>query len=65
MTHPLSDVHSRNIGKDTLAWQYEVILEGAQIGSNCTISSHTFIESQCMIGDNVTIGDHEVFGDYS
>ena len=55
MIHPLSDVHSRNIGKDTLVWQYVVILEGARIGSNCNICSHVFIENQCIIGNNVTI----------
>ncbi|MCV9879038.1 acyltransferase [Brenneria izbisi] len=53
--HPLSDVHSKNIGLRTKIWQFSVILEKAKIGSNCNICSHTFIENDVIIGDNVTI----------
>ncbi|MFC3393356.1 acyltransferase [Brenneria rubrifaciens] len=53
--HPLSDVHSKNIGPQTKIWQFSVILEKAKIGSNCNICSHTFIENDVIIGDNVTI----------
>tara|TARA_R110002124_G_scaffold189507_2_gene356860 strand:- start:181 stop:639 length:459 start_codon:yes stop_codon:yes gene_type:complete len=53
--HPLSDVQTKNIGKDTYVWQYSVILSGARIGSNCNINCHTFIENEVVIGDNVTI----------
>ena len=63
MIHPLSDVQSRNIGKDTVVWQFVVILEGARIGSNCNICSHVFIENQCVIGDNVTIKNNVMIYD--
>lgn len=52
---PLSDVRTFLIGKDTVVWQYCVILEGAKIGDNCNICSHCFIESDVIIGDRVTI----------
>ena len=55
MIHQLSDVQSKNIGKDTNVWQYVVILEKAMIGSNCNICSHCFIENDVLIGDRVTI----------
>lgn len=53
--HPLSDVHSKNIGEDTSVWQYCVILVGAEIGNNCNINCHVFIENDVKIGDNVTV----------
>lgn len=53
--HPLSDVNSSKIGKDTRVWQYCVILEGAEIGSNCNICAHTLIEGDVVIGNNVTV----------
>jgi UDP-2-acetamido-3-amino-2,3-dideoxy-glucuronate N-acetyltransferase len=55
MIHPSSDVKSKNIGLDTLVWQYCVILENAVIGHNCNINCHVFIENDVLIGDNVTI----------
>lgn len=55
MIHPLSDVQSKNIGKDTNIWQFCVILPDAQIGNNCNICSHCFIEKNVKIGNNVTI----------
>lgn len=55
MIHPLSDVQSKNIGKDTNIWQYCVVLSGAEIGSNCNICSHCFIENDVIIGNNVTV----------
>ena len=53
--HPLSDVQSNHVGKNTKIWQYVVILNGAIIGENCNISCHTFIEGEVAIGNNVTI----------
>lgn len=53
--HPLSDVQSQNIGDETRIWQFSVILNGAQIGSNCNICAHTLIENDVIIGNNVTI----------
>lgn len=53
--HQLSDVQTKNIGQDTKIWQFCVVLEGAQIGSNCNICSHCFIENDVKIGDNVTV----------
>lgn len=55
MIHPLSDVQSKNIGKDTNIWQFCVVLPNAKIGNNCNICSHCFIENDVIIGDNVTI----------
>jgi len=55
MIHPLSDVQSKNIGKDTNIWQFCVVLPGAVIGDNCNICSHCFIENDVKIGNNVTI----------
>ena len=55
MIHPLSDVQTKNIGKNTNIWQYCVVLPEAQIGDNCNICSHCFIENKVKIGDNVTI----------
>lgn len=53
--HPLSDVHSSNIGDDTKIWQFSVVLAGARIGKNCNICANTFIENDVTVGDNVTI----------
>ena len=55
MIHPLSDIHSKNIGEETNIWQYCVVLPGAVIGNNCNICSHCFIENDFIIGNNVTI----------
>lgn len=55
MIHKLSDVQSKNIGKDTNIWQYCVVLPNARIGDNCNICSHCFIENDVIIGDNVTV----------
>ena len=55
MIHSLSDVQSKNIGKNTNIWQFCVILPGAKIGKNCNVCSHCFIENDVIIGDNVTI----------
>jgi len=55
MIHHLSDVQTKNIGENTVIWQYSVVLSGAKIGGNCNINCHTFIENDVEIGDNVTI----------
>lgn len=55
MIHPLSDVQSNQIGKDTKIWQYAVVLKDAVIGNNCNINCHTFIENDVVLGDNVTV----------
>ncbi len=55
MIHALSDVQSKNIGKDTNIWQYCVVLKDAIIGENCNICSHCFIENDVKIGNNVTV----------
>lgn len=55
MIHALSDVQSKNIGKDTNIWQYCVVLPNAKIGDNCNICSHCFIENDVFIGNNVTV----------
>ena len=55
MIHPLADVQSKNIGKNSIIWQYSVILTNAVIGDNCNINCHTFIENDVKIGDFSTI----------
>lgn len=55
MIHQLSDVQSKDIGKDTNIWQFCVVLPNAKIGNNCNICSHCFIENDVLIGDNVTV----------
>ena len=55
MIHALSDVQSKNIGKDTNVWQFTVVLPGAVIGENCNICSHCFIENDVKVGNNVTV----------
>lgn len=55
MIHSTAEVHSTNIGSDTLIWQHCVILENAQIGNNCNINSFCFIENDVIIGNNVTL----------
>ncbi len=55
MIHPLSDVQTKKIGKNTNIWQFCVVLPGAEIGENCNICSHVFIENDVKIGNNVTI----------
>ncbi|AIJ49099.1 N-acetyltransferase [Comamonas sp. Z1] len=53
--HPLSDVKSTAIGKNTRIWQYSVIFENAQLGEGCNICAHTLVESDVIIGNNVTV----------
>lgn len=53
--HPLADVKSTKIGKDTRVWQYCVVFEGAVVGENCNLCAHTLIEGDVVIGNNVTI----------
>ncbi|WP_407426671.1 acyltransferase [Arcticibacter sp.] len=53
--HPLSDVHSENIGNNTQIWQFSVVLKGAIIGDNCNINCNCFVENDVKIGNNVTI----------
>ncbi|MEB0029004.1 DapH/DapD/GlmU-related protein [Pseudomonas sp. MH9.2] len=53
--HPLSDVKSSHIGKDTRVWQYAVVFDGAVIGENCNICAHTLIEKGVTVGNNVTV----------
>jgi UDP-2-acetamido-3-amino-2,3-dideoxy-glucuronate N-acetyltransferase len=55
MIHPLADVQSKQIGKDTSVWQFAIILKDAIIGEGCNINCHTFIENKVLIGNNVTI----------
>lgn len=55
MIHDLSEVQTKNIGKDTRIWQYVIVLSSAVIGENCNICSHCFIENDVKIGNNVTI----------
>lgn len=53
--HQLADVQSTQIGFGTKFWQYSIVLEGAVIGANCNINSHTFIENDVIVGNDVTI----------
>ena len=53
--HPTAEVQSKDIGNDTVIWQFTIILKNAKIGNNCNINSHTFIENDVIIGNNVTV----------
>ncbi|MES2247542.1 MAG: acyltransferase [Pseudomonadota bacterium] len=53
--HALADVQAKEIGTGTKIWQFNVVLSGARIGSNCNVSAHCFIESDVVVGDNVTL----------
>ena len=53
--HPLSDIKSKNIGKDSKIWQFCVVFEKAVIGENCNICANVLIENDVVIGNNVTI----------
>ncbi len=53
--HPTSDVQAKNIGDETVVWQYCVVLPDAKIGSNCNINAHCFIENDVEIGNHVTV----------
>lgn len=53
--HELSDVQTKNIGENTMIWQFCVVLEGAKIGNDCNINCNVLIEGNAVIGNNVTI----------
>lgn len=53
--HELSDVQSKNIGRNTVIWQFVVVLSKAVIGDNCNINCNVFIENDVVIGNNVTV----------
>jgi UDP-2-acetamido-3-amino-2,3-dideoxy-glucuronate N-acetyltransferase len=53
--HPTAEVQTKEIGSNTIIWQFAIILKNAKIGKNCNINSHTFIENDVIIGDNVTV----------
>ncbi|MDR5903012.1 WxcM-like domain-containing protein [Halomonas icarae] len=53
--HPLSDVASKNIGRNSRVWQYVVVLAGAKIGCDVNICSHCLVEDDVVIGDRVTV----------
>jgi len=53
--HPLADVKSRNIGRNTKIWQFCVVMDGAEIGENCNICANCFIEENAKVGNECTI----------
>ncbi len=53
--HERAEVQTIHIGDGTKVWQFSVILQGAQIGSNCNINAQCFIENDVVIGNNVTV----------
>lgn len=55
MIHPLADVKSENIGKNSNIWQFCVIFAGAKIGDNCNICANVLIENEVTVGNNVTV----------
>jgi len=55
MIHPTAEVQSKNIGTDTMVWQWVLILEKAVIGNNCNVNANVFIENDVVIKNNVTI----------
>jgi len=60
--HPLSDVQSNDIGKNTTIWQYCVVLAGAKIGSNCNIGDRVTIKNGIYIFDAIYIADDVFIG---
>ncbi len=55
MIHPLADVQTESVGKNTDIWQFCVVLPKARIGENCNINAHVFIENDVVVGNNVTV----------
>ncbi|MBW2421986.1 MAG: WxcM-like domain-containing protein [Deltaproteobacteria bacterium] len=53
--HPEASCQSDQIGEDTRVWGFAIVAEGAVIGGDCNISSHTLIEGEAVLGDRVTI----------
>ena len=53
--HPLSDVQSTNIGKNTVVWQFCIILPGAKIGEECNICAQVFVAG-------INIGKYSLVG---
>lgn len=53
--HPSAEVSTSFIGEGTRIWQFVVVCERAQIGTNCNVCAHAFIEGDVIIGNNVTI----------
>ena len=47
--HPKADVNSKNIGEGTRIWQFAVILENAQIGTNCNFCANTFYKMMTLL----------------
>jgi UDP-2-acetamido-3-amino-2,3-dideoxy-glucuronate N-acetyltransferase len=53
--HPNAIVETPKIGDGSRIWAFAYVLEGAEIGANANICSHTFIEGGVVIGDRVTV----------
>lgn len=53
--HPLSDVKTSSIGAGTKIWQFCIVFEGAQVGTDCNICANVLIESDVVLGNNVTV----------
>ena len=53
--HAEASCRSDKIGDDTRVWGFAIVAEGAVIGRDCNICSHTYIEGEAVIGDRVTI----------
>jgi acetyltransferase-like isoleucine patch superfamily enzyme len=53
--HPQAICETDRIGPGTSIWAFAYVLEGAVIGSDVNLCSHTFIEGNVVIGDRVTI----------
>ena len=53
--HPDATVETTSIGAGTRIWAFAYVLEGAKIGADANVCSHTFIEGGVVVGDRVTI----------
>lgn len=53
--HPTSDVKAKKIGEGTRIWQFCVIFENAEIGTDCNICANSLIENDVVLGDHVTV----------
>jgi UDP-2-acetamido-3-amino-2,3-dideoxy-glucuronate N-acetyltransferase len=53
--HPTAEVHSKQVGANSIVWQFCIIFEHAKIGTDANICAHCLIEDNVVIGDRATI----------
>jgi len=53
--HPQAICETDRVGQGTTIWAFAYVLEGAVIGADANVCSHTFIDADVVVGDRVTI----------